>query len=346
MIGCRKLVCNNHRCAVLKVVDLAAVRRIVVLRPIHRLGNALLLTPLVQELEACFPDAEIEIVTTGSVAHAVFERFPGVTAVHSFPCKSYRNPVRVVGLLLKLKLRSYDLAIDPNPHSRAGRFLLGQVNARVRVGFTWGVAGRDRMLTHAVFPALAPPHCAQSPVFLLRSVIRPGKAAGEGTQHTNVQLCLRLSASEKADGASRLTAAIGSLGESRPVLGIFAHATGSKRFPVEWWVEVIAKLRARIPTLLLLEFIPADGLALLGGRIPALHTGDLRLLGATLAATSMVAIADCGVMHLADAAGARVLGLFKTTEPSRYGPGGPLSVALIASDESTDSVVARIQSAL
>src|SRR6476661_5387684 len=41
------------------------VRRIIVLRPNHRIGNTLLLTPLMQELEARFPQARIELVTAG-----------------------------------------------------------------------------------------------------------------------------------------------------------------------------------------------------------------------------------------------------------------------------------------
>jgi hypothetical protein len=71
-------------------------------------------------------------------------------------------------------------------------------------------------------------------------------------------------------------------------------------------------------------------------------TPGLRLLGATLAATSLVICADCGVMHLADAAGARVLGLFKTTEPSCYGPRGARSESLKVTNACVNRVASRI----
>ncbi len=327
-------------------LGLSAVRRIVVLRPNHRLGNALLLTPLVQELEANFPKAEIEYVTTGPAAHAVFERFTRVTALHTFPSRSYRHPARVLAILMALKHRSYDLAIDPSVRSRAGRFLLGHTRARARLGFAWGVPGRDRMLTHAVDPALAPAHCAQAPVYLLRSGLRPCPTSDGGDGSITSLLDLRLTKSERCEGQRRLATALGPGGQSRPTLGIFAHASGDKCFPADWWSRVITELRSQVPMLRLLEFTPADGHARLGGDITALHTPDLRLLGATLAATSLLATADCGVMHLADAAGARVLGLFRTTDPSRYGPGSPCSGCLVAKTENTDIVVARIREAL
>jgi heptosyltransferase-3 len=324
----------------------APVRRIVVVRPNHRLGNALLLTPLIQQLETSFPGSEIEVVTTGVAAHAVFQQFIQVTAVTSFPIRSYRHPARVLGLMMKLRQRSYDLAIDPSLHSRAGRFLLGLLRARVHVGYAWGEPGRDRMLTHAVNPELAPAHCAQSPLFLLRSALGRCVVPHCG-ELAKLPLDLRLTASERLQGRHRLAIALNSTDmQTRPSLGVFAHATGGKRFPVEWWRGLIAKLRSQLPTVQIVEFMPADGRARLGADLPALHTPDLRVLGATLAATSLVAIADCGVMHLADAAGARVLGLFKTTEPSRYGPRGPSSEAMWVSNEGADAVAARIRAVL
>ena len=348
----------------------APVRLIAVIRPNHRLGNILLLTPFMRELEERFPAARVEVIAAGGAARAVLREFPQVSAIHAFPRMSFRHPLRVLSLLCALRRRSYDLAIDPVPHQRAGRFLLELVGAREKAGFRWGVPRRDRALTHSADPARAPARFSQAPVYLLQALWPQGSAAragganlgggggskaqasaGAGTAvHTSpdagpaadtVPLELRLTAAEYSAGAQRLAAALGTAAPAAPApgdigpeesvrIGIFAHATGGKHLAVEWWRQLAGSLHAQLPGVQLLEIVPDDGRPRLADAMPGLHTPDLRLLGATLAALSLLVIADGGVMHLADAAGARVLGLFLTTDPARYGPGGTGSEALDA----------------
>ena len=147
------------------------VRRIAVLRPNHRIGNTLLLTPLMQELEARFPAAEVELVTAGGAARPVFARYPRMSTLHSFPGKSYQHPLTVLRMLWRLREPVYDLAIDPTLRSRAGRFLLRFVRARRRIGYAWGATAADSVLTDAVAPAGAPAHHAEVPLHLLRSAL-------------------------------------------------------------------------------------------------------------------------------------------------------------------------------
>jgi heptosyltransferase III len=320
------------------------VRRIVVLRPNHRIGNTLLLTPLMQELEAQFPEARIELVTAGGVARAVFARYPRVTALHAFPAKSYRHPGKVLSLLLYLRRQSYDLAIDPTIRSRAGRFLLRFVRARRRVGYAWGESGKDRVLTDAVDPALAPAHHAQIPVFLLQSA---GSRLPIPALSIAAQMDIRLSEAERREGALELEAVLGeSQPGQRPTVGLFAHATGSKCLPAEWWRQLVECLQARAPSIRLVEFLPEDARSRLDGIVPGTFTPQLRMLGAKLAATSLLVIADGGVMHLADAAGATVLALFRTTSPLQYGPRRPGSESLPSVDVTADAIAAHISARL
>jgi heptosyltransferase III len=333
----------NGRSKVEHGLDPAAVRRIVVLRPNHRLGNALLLIPLIHELELRFPNSEIELVTTGMTARAIFEPFHRIKAIHVFPARSFRSPIGVLRILALLKSRQYDLAIDPIPRSKGGRFLLGQVRARRRIGFTWGVPRRDAMLTDAVAMTALPAEFALIPVHLLRSIIVGGRSANLDADVADSPLDLRLSDSERLDGKRRLATTLGALETPpRPCVGIFAQATGEKSFSIDWWRNLIATLRSRTPALNIMEFLPLGHRARLGEDVSAVFTPGLRLLGATLAATSLVVCADCGVMHLADAAGARVLGLFKTTEPSCYGPRGARSESLKVTNACVNRVASRI----
>ena len=318
-----------------------AVRRIVVLRPNHRIGNTLLLTPLMQELEARFPAAEVELVTAGGAARPVFARYPRV-APHAFPGKSYQHPLAVARMLLRLRGPAYDLAIDPTLRSRAGRFLLRFVRARRRIGYAWGAATPDSVLTDAVDPAGAPAHHAEVPLYLLRSALHAQGDAHEAGA-PRLPLDLRLSNEERAEGARQLAAALGGVEPGvRPVVGLYAHATGAKCFPREWWDALVRTLQAQAPWLQLIEFLPEDGQSRLGDEVRGTYTPALRMLGAKLAATSLFVIADGGILHLADAAGAHVLGLFRTTSPAQYAPRRPGSQALQGIDGAPGSVAARV----
>jgi heptosyltransferase-3 len=324
-----------------------AVRRIVVLRPNHRIGNTLLLTPLMQELEAQFPDARVDLVTAGGVARAVFARYPQVTAVHAFPGKSYQHPGKVLGLLLHLRRQRFDLAIDPTLRSRAGRFLLRLVHARRRLGYAWGEPGKDKVLTDIVDPASAPAHHAEIPVYLLQSAVHRLRAIGSQSAALFPTMDIRLSEAERREGRLDLEAVFrDSPPEPRPTLGLFAHATGAKCLPPEWWRQLVDSLQTRAPHIRLVEFLPDDARPRLGGIVPGTFTPQLRMLGAKLAATSLVVIADGGIMHLAEAAGAPVLALFKTTAPSQYGPRRAGSESLLASDMTAESVAAHISARL
>jgi ADP-heptose:LPS heptosyltransferase len=322
---------------------LGAVRRIVVLRPNHRIGNTLLLTPLVQELAAQFPQAQIDLVTAGGVAKVVFAAYPQVRTQLAFPAMSYRHPGKVLQVLWRLRRNSYDLAIDPTVRSRAGRFLLRWVRARRRLGFAWGVPGKDRILTDVVSPVAAPAHHAEVPVYLLRAALLGEPVRAAATAAASVPMDLRLSEAERRAGISELA---GVLGESQPgatpTVGLYAHATGAKCLPPEWWRLLVRELQARVPAIRLVEFLPEDARTRLDGVVPATFTPQLRMLSAKLAATSLVVIADGGVLHLADAAGARVLALFTTTAPSQYGPRRRGSESLLATGASPQSVADRI----
>ena len=308
-----------------------AVRRIVVLRPNHRIGNTLLLTPLMQELEARFPAAQVDLVSAGGVAQAVFARYPQVSARHAFPGKSYRHPAKVLRVLLHLRTQRYDLAIDPTVRSRAGRFLLRFVRARRRLGFRWNEAGKDRALTDAVDPALAPAHHADIPVYLVRAA---GLASADYRESiVQRSMDLRLSDAERGEGALELESILGGGGAaSTHTVGLFAHATGAKCLPIAWWRTLVENLRQRAPSIRLVEFTPEDARSRLDGLVTSTYTPQLRRLGAKLAATSVMVVADGGIMHLADASGAVTFALFRTTSPAQYGPRRPGSESLDATE--------------
>jgi ADP-heptose:LPS heptosyltransferase len=76
--------------------------------------------------------------------------------------------------------------------------------------------------------------------------------------------------------------------------------------------------------------------------MPSLLSNHLRELGAALGTLDAFTTADCGVMHLASAAGTQTIGLFKVTDPVRYGPYGHGSAAIVAPDSAPEAAVREV----
>ena len=71
--------------------NITQVKKVLVTRPNHRLGNNLLLTPLISEISEIFPNAEIHIFTKGGLADVVFENYKNVTRLIKLPRKPFKN---------------------------------------------------------------------------------------------------------------------------------------------------------------------------------------------------------------------------------------------------------------
>ena len=91
--------------------------RVLVCRPTHSLGNTLLLTPLLREIETIYPGAEIDIVSRTPVAVEVFGRFASVRRIFVLPSRPLQQLPRLINVLLRVRETRYDLVIDPSPHS-------------------------------------------------------------------------------------------------------------------------------------------------------------------------------------------------------------------------------------
>jgi len=332
-----------------------AVCRILVIRPNHRLGNNVLLTPLLAELEVLFPGAEVEVLTGGGAAKQVFAGFKRVTTVHAFPNWSFIRPHTVFAILQRIRKSRYDLAIDASVRSRSGRFLLGLVTARYRIGYAWGSAWRDRCLSHAVARGGEPPHMALTAAHLVRAALSRELSLPASAESPPL-LDVRVTQGERAEARALLSrvllsrALVGSgdaplgtppAGDERLLVSLYPFATAAKNYPEPWWLQVAAGLRALSPRIDVIEIVPGDGRPRLQGEVPALYSTRIRELAAVIRETRLLISGDGGVMHLGSAAGVQVLGLFKVTDPSIYAPYGRGSEGYTASDSDPDAVVNR-----
>lgn len=310
----------------------ADVRRILICRPNHRLGNLLLLTPLVIELEQTFPNARIDIVLAGEHGAELFRTFRRVGHIYTLSRRMVRHPLAVLRTVMAIRRVHYDLALDPCETSQSSRLLAAIAGARHVIGIPRGQSGREGSAPMD----RAPTHMAQWPVFLLRSMLAPSS-----TQRVDdyPPMDIQLSPEEQQRARATLEQAMHAEGRlAQPVIGVFAAATGAKGYGVDWWQRFIRVVGARHPDAAIVEIVPADGRPRLAGELPSFGSPSPREVAAVIANMTCFVSADCGVMHLANAAGVPTIGLFKASDSLKYAPYGHGSQALDTNGKSPEEV--------
>lgn len=320
------------------------VFRILICRVSHSLGNTLLLTPLLQELETVYPGAEIDVVTRSAVADEVFGGFYGIRKILKLPAWGFGHPLQFLGVLRQMRKTHYDLVIDSDVRSQTGRALLNLSRSLRTLGFV----GRHKnsYLTHAVAVPSDLRRVGQLPVFLLRSALGAG---ADATAREYPLPDIRLSPDEREQGRGALQRVLSNRpapDSRRGVIGIFANATGNKRLSSEWWTRFLRVLEPGCGDYAIIEIVPVFAASLLDSNYPAYYSSSVRKLGAVISNLSLYISADCGVMHLACASGAATLGIFGTTDASEWAPYGRRNHTVDASNRTPEQVAEAVLAVL
>ncbi|OZB59983.1 MAG: glycosyl transferase family 9 [Lysobacterales bacterium 14-68-21] len=300
------------------------VHRILVLRPNHRLGNTLLVTPLLCELERQFPGAEVDVVTGCEAATDIFAGFRQVRRIYQVTRRPGHHPWRLWRMIRAMRRARYDLAIDCAKGSRSARMLIRWSGARQWVAPPFDDNDeRDAGPAWQAVWAQAPGHFALDAVHALRHALSGGRAVQEWPM-PRLRIKLREDELQEArDTLDDLLVDSGGIDHGGRVIAIFPNATGNKRLPSEWWQRFIESLQQRDPSLRFIEMVAAHGRSQLEGRLPAYFSSDVRRMAALVRQCDAYISGDCGVMHLACASGTPTLGLFTRPNLERYRPYGP-----------------------
>jgi ADP-heptose:LPS heptosyltransferase len=293
------------------------IHRILVCHVSHTLGNALLLTPLIQELEATWPGAQVDIVTRSQVGRELYGRYDRVSQVFQLPAHGFGHPRQWLRGLRGMRKAHYDLAIDVDPQSQTGRLLL----LKARATWTLGFSGpkKSGSVTHAVEVPAHVQNKGQRPVYLLRQAL----GAIDETDYPVPDI--RLDDAERTQGRrvlDRVLASAPADAVQRKTIGVFANATGPKLLGTDWWNPLLRTLEQLRPDCRLVEIVPMNGRSMLDSRYPGYYSTDLRQLGGVLANLDGYLSLDCGIMHLACASRVPTLGIFTTTRAEEWGPYG------------------------
>jgi heptosyltransferase III len=314
------------------------IYRILVCRPNHRLGNAILLTPLIAELERLYQGAEIDLVVEGHASTGIFSTFFSVNRIYCLPKRGFKHPLAFLAMLLDIRKTAYDLIVDPCVGSGFSRALTRILRGHRKVGFSDKPTNSG--LTHRVPLSAAPRHMAKRAISLLRWVTPLD--ARDSTEFPSLDI--RLTDMERAHGKSVIGSLLASSQQTHAnaVIGIFANATGAKCYPKAWWTELIAALKALDPRCSIIEIIPMHGRSMLDSQWPGYYSTSIRRMGAVMSAVDLMISADCGVMHLAVASKVSTVGMFCVTDEAVYGPYGSGSSPLLTQGQSASETARSI----
>jgi len=292
------------------------IKRILICRPNKRLGNLLMITPLLQEIEATFPGCKVDIFAQGSLAPVVFKNYENVDTIIQLPVKPFKQLIKYVRAWTSIKRNHYDMAINVVSNSSSGRLSTKLANSTYH--FFGDIEEEERELVHDDFG-----HMAKSPVYAFRHYVKAmGLIKNERPVPT---LDIKLSAAELAEGKRLLHELVNN---DKKTICLFTYATGDKCYPASWWENLYERLKTEYSDCNIIEILSIQKISNISLKAPTFFNKDVRKVGSLIANVQVFIGADGGVMHLASAVNTPTIGLFSVTDPNRYRPYNENSVAI------------------
>ncbi|MCD4776911.1 MAG: glycosyltransferase family 9 protein [Candidatus Aegiribacteria sp.] len=290
--------------------------RILVIRTDNRLGNLVLLEPLLRSIRIRFPQAELDILASDVFSELL--EYQGYNVIKMDKKGQIRNPARFVNLIRKLRSKSYDVAIDAaHPHSFSLSGAIGTVLSGAGCRISTDAGDSSGWYTNTV---------AEPPIdwHESRALHSLGSVWGNWPEWSPPELHF----TEKG---------------KREAAGLHAGASGNKKYPL----ELLENLVDRICRKVILEVYwgsdeERETALYLKSRypvavMPKLSVAELieRIAGLKLFITS-----DNGPMHIASAVSVPVIALFRIDNMNRFAPLSEGSKTLFANEGPEPDIVA------
>jgi ADP-heptose:LPS heptosyltransferase len=312
-------------------IELPESPRILVVRLDERVGNMLLLVPLLDTLRQRFPRARIDLLANARV-QLLMERHPAIDSFIPFDKRAIFAPTGPLRAPFCLRRGRYDLAIDaanPTDPSTTQTILVRLSSARHTVGVAHAAFGR----LYSAPVKLRDPEAHEIDLRLQLLAPVPGEA-----------LSRQVFLGELPMPSAEIGALAEDLGDTA-VLNVGTRLT-EKQLPPETYAAVAAELRGAGYHVLVTygptEKKLAEQVCVLDGNATLAPATSLVELAHLMRAAQRVVTCDTGPMHLAVAVGTPTCGIFVSTIPSRYGHGPP-HIAIDARDDASGSWLVEVR---
>jgi heptosyltransferase-3 len=310
--------------------DLPSNAKILVIRLDDRIGNAVLITPLLISLKKQFPRGRLFCLLSRRF-FGLREFIPAVDEFIPYDKRSYaRNPLKL-GLLIKsLHQEQFDLVIDASDErvlSFNHAVTTAYSGGRYRVGYDR--QGSSHWLEVPVPPGDPHRHAVQMHLDLLRALF---------TIDESPRPTLLITRPNSFGTDFRARHAVNS---GQPLVVIHPGGRGPKRWPLSRFSDLAEQIFHRLSARPVFVWGPAED-EMMGSVNRTLPEGIL--LAGVLEFTDLVSLLrssqayvsnDNGIMHVASACGVPTIGIFTVSEVNKYHPLGPLDCAF---DESSSPV--------
>jgi len=269
------------------------------------IGDTLFATPLIHELRANFPAARIDALVLWPGSKHLLEGNPHLNSVYQ------KNLIRAgkaesLRFLWQLRRQQYDLSINTHPQSRVHyRAVARVINARVRVSHEYDNAREwDRLLVNRTLPQDYGKHAVENNLDLLEPIGArrrlPTHAYEVFLSPADLQWAADFLARHNWSGRKRLGLHVGSGGTKNLPL---------RRWPLDYYLELLKKLRQTHPELAVLLFggpeEEQDHQRIRAQTSPdqvlVTETANLRQAAALLKQCDLFLSVDTALMHLATA---------------------------------------------
>lgn len=313
----------------LKFVDADSkteIKKILICRPNHRLGNLLLISPLLQEVITTFPKAKIDLLVQGGLAPVLYKNFDNVNKIIQLPKKPFSNLLIYLRRFISFKKRRYDLAINAVYTSSSGKLFTLFSNSKIKI------YGEEKIesLTNEKDAS----HIAKHQVYYFKDYI---SKLGYKTIHQPIApINLKLSPMEIDMGKKILRDLTKN---NKKTIGLFTFATDDKCHSESWWLEFYSKIKNKYSNYEIVEILPVENVSQINFKAPSFYSKDIRQIAAFMANTEVFIGADSGIMHLASSAQIPVIGLFSRDNQNMYQPFGNHSIAVNTNDISIDGCI-------
>ena len=308
--------------------NITQVKKILISRPNHRLGNNLLLTPLIKEVIDIFPNAEIHLFLMGNVGDLVFENYKDVTKIIKLPRKPFKNLLDYYASWLSIFNHNYDLAINANRVSSSGKLAVKLSRSRYKF---FNVINKELSKIKDYS------HNAKNPIYNLRYQL---KNQIDRVNDTIPKLDIKLRDYEIQNGEKLLKSMFR---EEKPIISIFTFATGDKCLSKDWWRQLYSEIKNFEDNYNILEILPAENVSQIDFVAKTYYSRDIREIASVMCNVKIFIGADSGMMHLANSSNVTTIGLFNVTETEFYGVYGDKNININTDNKDIDFIINTIK---